>query len=193
MPSASRRTASWAASRCSPSKVRSVNSSVASSGMMLSLVPPTILPTVSTIGSIALNCRVIISCIARTISQATGTGSLAKCGCEPWPPAPMTRITASSAAAINGPERPYHVPSRSPADPTCRAYAATTGTPATSSRPSSSMIRAPPGPSSPGWNMKMTSPASSSRRAASSRAAPISPATCRSCPQACISPGSREA
>src|ERR1700761_3098104 len=40
--------------------------------------------------------------------------------------------------------------------------------------------------------MKITSPGSSAWRAASSRAAPASMATCRSCPQACITPSNRE-
>ena len=55
------------------------------------------------------------------------------------------------------------------------------------------MCRAPAWPSSPGWNMKITVPGRSACRAQSSRAAPASMAVCRSCPQACITPGTVEA
>ena len=41
--------------------------------------------------------------------------------------------------------------------------------------------------------MKITFPASSARRADSSRAAPASIAVCRSWPQACMTPSTREA
>ena len=55
-------------------------------------------PTVRTTGSNMLNCRVIITCSAVTISAAAVTGSLAACGAEPWPPAPRTVMNSPSEA-----------------------------------------------------------------------------------------------
>ena len=64
-------------------RLRTVASSSAVSGMMLSFVPPAIRPTVTTTGSKTSKPRVTIACSATTISQATGMGSFARCGEEP--------------------------------------------------------------------------------------------------------------
>ncbi len=189
MPSTSRVAARSSLARAVAEKVRTVASKAHSSGMTFSFVPPAIRPTVTTSGSNASNCRVTIACSAVTISHATGIGSSAFCGRDPCPPAPMTRTRSWSQPAISGPARPDHPPSGWPSDVTCSPYAATTRRPAASSTPSRIMIGAPPVLSSPGWNMNTTSPASSSRIACRIFAAPTRPAVCRSCPQACISPG----
>ena len=132
--------------------------------------------------------RVTSVCSAVTISQATGIGSLVRCGAEPCPPTPTTLTTNSSEAAISGPGRENHWPNGRPEDITCRQYAAVTGRPATSSNPSSIIASAPAVVSSAGCHMRTTSPRSSSRAACSSRAAPTRAATCRSWPHACIWP-----
>ena len=50
------------------------------SGITLFVVPAVIRPTVITDGSNTSTVRVIIVCRAWTISQATGIGSVARCG-----------------------------------------------------------------------------------------------------------------
>ena len=73
-------------------------------------VPAAIFTTVSTTGSQIENCRVSAFWNARTISQATGTGSWARSGADPCPPTPRTSTNSSSAAAISGPGRPNQTP-----------------------------------------------------------------------------------
>ena len=75
-------------------------------------------------------------------------GSAASCGAEPWPPRPMIRTSAVSAAASMGPVRQPMMPAGA-SGRTWSAKAAS-GSPYPSSNPSSSMILAPPQPSSPG-------------------------------------------
>ena len=165
-------------------------SKCASSGMMLRLVPAWNEPTVTTTGSKTSNRRVTRVCSAVTISAATVTGSLARCGIDPCPPSPRTVTCKPSLAAMSVPGRVTKEPCGTSELITCMPYAEETREPAASSTPSSSILPAPSNPSSPGWNMKTTSPARCSRCRASSRAAPASIAVCRSCPHACIAPGS---
>ena len=171
---------------------------VAVSGITLFVVPAVMCPTVTTDGSNTSTVRVTISCSAWTISQATGIGSIARCGSLAWPPLPVTVIVILSAEAMIEPPRLLIQPDGND-DVMWMANAAVTGealpspSGGTSSRPSSSMNRAPWWPSSPGWNMNSTRPASSSRRPASRRAAPTSMAVCVSWPHACIAPSTFEA
>jgi hypothetical protein len=183
---ASSATRSWACGE----KVRTVASSVASSGMTLRAVPAWNEPTLSTTGSNTSNRLVIIVCRSPTSCAATETGSLARCGIEPCPPAPRTVTVSAELADVIVPGREVNIPAGCDAM-TCMPYAAFTRCPDASSTPSASMRPAPSQPSSPGWNMKTTSPHRSSRRPASRYAAPTSIAVCRSWPHACISPASR--
>jgi len=98
--------APWAAATCSATRltfsstllrvrsemVRMVPSIEAVSGMMLRVVPASILATVTTAGSNAFTRRVTRLWNACTISQATGIGSTQSCGAEAWPPSPRTVI-----------------------------------------------------------------------------------------------------
>ncbi len=59
-----------------------VPSQVTDSGMTLNAVPASIRVTVTTAGSNAGTTRVTMDWRAVTISQATGTGSVASCGIE---------------------------------------------------------------------------------------------------------------
>ena len=82
-----------------------VPSQVTDSGMTLNAVPASIRVTVTTAGSKAGTTRVTMACRAVTISQATGTGSVASWGIEAWPPRPMTLIWNSSQEASMVPAR----------------------------------------------------------------------------------------
>ena len=53
--------------------------------------------------SIGLTLRLTIDCAAVMMWPATSTGSIAACGCAPWPPRPSMVISMRSAAAIAGP------------------------------------------------------------------------------------------
>ncbi len=79
---------------------RMVPSMLAVSGMMLFVVPAAILPTVTTAGSKTSTERVTMICSAWTISQATGIGSMVRCGSLAWPPLPVTVISSLSADAM---------------------------------------------------------------------------------------------
>ena len=191
MPSATRLMLAWTRDLVASLTARIVPSMWAVSGMMLSVVPAVIRPTVTTQGSNTSIVRVTIVWRACTISQATGIGSTARNGSLACPPLPMIETCSVSADAIVGPPRHVSQPVGS-IDVMCRANAPVTGDGepsargGTSSSPSSSMKRAPCSPSSPGWNMNSTRPASSPARSASSRAAPTSIAVWVSWPQACI-------
>ena len=74
--------------RTDRSKVRTVASKLAVSGMMLRRVPACSEPTVTTTGSNASTPRLIAVCMASTISQVAGTGSRDRCGEAPCPPMP---------------------------------------------------------------------------------------------------------
>ena len=84
---------------------RIVPSISAVSGITLFVVPAVIRPTVTTDGSNTSIERVIISCSACTISQATGIGSSARCGSLACPPLPVTRMIIESADAMIAPPR----------------------------------------------------------------------------------------
>ena len=122
---------------------------------------------------------------------ATVIGSTPAQGCEPWVCLPVISRVHSSALAMNGPARTPICPACR-RDQTCRP--STASGLKSSQMPSSSMRLAPAtspatgGPSSAGWNTNITSPASCSRMPASASATPIRIATCRSWPQACITP-----
>ena len=89
-----------------------VPSQVTVSGMTLKAVPASMRVTVTTAGSKAGRTRVTIACKAVTISQATGTGSVASWGIEACPPRPMTVIWNSSEDAIIVPPRQATRPGR---------------------------------------------------------------------------------
>ena len=88
--------------------------------MMLRLEPAWKLPTVTTTGSKTSNVRVTIVCSAVTISAAAGIGSLARCGDDPWPPAPITLTYSAAEAAISEPARPAQTPASNHLENTCR-------------------------------------------------------------------------
>ena len=79
---ATRSIISCAFARASGDSARIVPTNVAVSGMTFWVVPPAILPNVTTIGSNTLNRRVTAAWMARTISAPTGTGSNARWGAE---------------------------------------------------------------------------------------------------------------
>ena len=64
--------------------------------MMLLLVPPWIVPTVTTARSPGWISRLTIVWSARTICAARTTGSFAFSGRAPWPPMPRTTISTES-------------------------------------------------------------------------------------------------
>src|SRR3546814_20936148 len=78
-------------------RVRIVSSISAVSGMMWFVLPAAIFAMVITAGSKTEMRRVTIVWIAVTIAQATGIGSIASCGIEAWPPAPLTLIEIGRA------------------------------------------------------------------------------------------------
>ncbi|MNT51465.1 hypothetical protein D3C72_1884310 [compost metagenome] len=80
-------------------KVRTVSCMVTWSGTMLACVPPWMLPTVMTTGSIGLFSRETRVCNASTMRAAMTTGSRVSCGAAPWPPWPYTVMLMVSAAA----------------------------------------------------------------------------------------------
>ena len=168
-PSATVRSRSHTPWRVRSETARIVPWSRAVSGITLWVEPAPTCATVSTAGSNTSTVRVIIDWSASTSSQATGTGSVAHCGVDAWPPRPVTTISNSSADASAAPGFQATMPAGT-FGATWMANAPSTP----SSTPSSIMIAAPPLPSSPGWNMNRTRPGRSSRRAANSRAAPTS-------------------
>ncbi|GAB2808112.1 hypothetical protein GCM10027176_11420 [Actinoallomurus bryophytorum] len=87
-----------------------VTPSRASAGMVPDTVPALKAPTVITTGSKTLKVLVTKVWRARTIALATGIGSLARCGMEPWPPAPATVTFRSSVADMIGPRRVRNTP-----------------------------------------------------------------------------------
>ena len=87
--------------------------------MMLRLVPAWKLPTVTTTGSKMSNWRVTMTSSASSISAATMTGSLARCGAEPWPPTPCTVTMSPSLEAISVPGRVVKTLRGSLLDTTC--------------------------------------------------------------------------
>ena len=107
--------------------------------MILFVVPAEILAMVMTAGLNTEILRVTIVWIAETISQATEMGSMASCGIEAWPPAPLTVMVSTSDEANNGPLRPLNTP-RGALGMMCKANAASGSG---SIKPSSSMKRAP--------------------------------------------------
>ena len=190
--SAVRRKRAITSSRTPMSNVRSVPIMVAVSGMMLKRVPLLSWPAVRTTGVAVMSTwRATIDCVPSSTCAATVIGSTPAHGCEPWVCLPVTVSVHSSALAMNGPARTPIRPTLS-RDHTCSPSTAS-GLNA-SNTPSSSIFFAPNtwpatgGPSSAGWNTNITSPGSVSRRAASASATPIRIATCRSWPQACITP-----
>src|SRR3546814_9163125 len=74
--------------------------------MILFVVPAAFFAIVTTAGSKTEMRRVTIVWIAVTIAQATGIGSIASCGIDAWPPAPLTVIERTSDEASSGPARP---------------------------------------------------------------------------------------
>ena len=129
--------------RIAGSKVRTVASKVAFSGMMLRRVPAWSDPTVSATGENASTCRLIAVCSATTISQVAGTGSRDRCGDELCPASPRTVTSMPSLAAISGPGRVTSCPLPNMFEITCSANAASGRRPAASSTPSFSIFRAP--------------------------------------------------
>jgi len=97
-------------SRLAWEKVRTVASNRASSAMTLRRVPARTVPTVITTGSKTSNRRVTSVCRAVIISAAAVTGSRARCGVDPWPPAPRTVTSSPPLAAIRVPGRLTNTP-----------------------------------------------------------------------------------
>ncbi len=110
MPSHVRRATSAISAEVAGSTVRTVASKLATSGMMLRLVPAWNVPTVSTAGANASTDRDSAVCSASTISQAAGIGSAARCGDAACPPRPCTLTRNASLAAIIAPAREVTVP-----------------------------------------------------------------------------------
>ncbi len=85
--------------------VRTVPTSLACDGITLIApgLPACIEHRLTTAVSIGLTLRLTIDCAAVMMCPATSTGSIAACGCAPWPPRPSIVISMRSAAAIAGP------------------------------------------------------------------------------------------
>ena len=123
------------AERLASEKVRTVEFQDRVVGDDVVPVPPAILPQVTTIGSIASNWRRPSHWSASTISQATGTGSSARCGCEPCPPLTHDTHDAFVGSCPSSAPAARTTPQVHPPTTRGRAYAAITGTPAASSSP----------------------------------------------------------
>ena len=89
--------------RSSGSKVRMVPVSVTSSGITLKACPPWMAPMVTTAESSGETSRATTVCRATTTWAAATTGSAARCGWPPWPPRPRTTMRSRSTAAMSGP------------------------------------------------------------------------------------------
>ena len=113
-------------------------------------------------------------------------GSAVSCGRAPWPPPPLSAIAKLSAEAASGPACATIWPTAKRRS-TCAPKIAVTP----SSAPDSSTPRAPRPVSSAGCSTISTSPAAG--RAVKRYAAPTAQAACTSWPQACITPGLRDA
>lgn len=132
--------------------------------------------------------RDTIDCSAVTICAAAYTGSTDRCGIPACPAFPITRSSKKSAPERNGPGTATTVPYGA-IDSTCA-----TSTMSTPSIAPSAIIRSAPARiSSAGWKQNRTVPPSSSLSSVSTVEAPSAAATCTSCPQACITPGVRDA
>jgi hypothetical protein len=103
-PLASRSIAVSTRLRASGLKVRTVRESLTCSGMMLATVPPWMLPTVITAGSIGLFSRDTIVCKPRIVRAAITMGSTVVWGAAACPPRPKIVISIVSAEARKRPE-----------------------------------------------------------------------------------------
>ena len=101
IPSTTRRTPAWTSVRVASEALRIVPSTKAVSGMMFVVVPASMWAIVTTAGSKTSTRRVTMDWRARTISAATGIGSMVSCGADAWPPRPrMVRRMKSAATSI---------------------------------------------------------------------------------------------
>jgi len=153
--------------------------------MTLALDPACTDPTVTTAGSAGETSRPTMPCRRRTVAAAITTGSTLAWGIEPWAPRPNIVTSIVSPAEVITPGRLPNVPAG--VGMTCWPRT-TSGRGNRSKMPSSSIARAPSAVSSPGWKTAMAVPRQEARSAASASAAPTSQVTCRSWPQACITP-----
>ena len=122
--------------------VRTVPTSFACAGITLIApgLPACIAQMLTTAVSIGLTLRATIDCAAVMMCAATSTGSIAACGCAPWPPRPSIVISIRSAAAIAGPGVMPIWPGGRPGQ-LCSANTRSAGK--RSKRPSSIISRAP--------------------------------------------------
>ena len=118
-------------------------------------LPACIAHRLTTAVSIGLTLRETIDCTAVMMWPATSTGSIAACGCAPWPPLPVISMVTRSAEAIIAwcrmPKQPGFRPGQ-----LCMAYTASTSK--RWNRPSSIIALAPAKPSSPGWKIRTAVP-----------------------------------
>ena len=129
-------------------------------------------------------CKAVMICAPATIT------SVPRWGLAPWDPRPRRVTVKGLEAAPAGPDRVERVPVGMELSTWQQSMASTWGL---SMQPSAIIRSAPPSPSSSGWKKSFTPPRSASRRFHSSSAAPSRAAVWKSWPQACITPGVREA
>ncbi|MFN8537799.1 MAG: hypothetical protein U0232_10025 [Thermomicrobiales bacterium] len=96
--------------RTSSSKVRTVPSMIASSGMMLRTEPAWRLPIVTTAWRSGLTSRLTSVWSATMHCAATTIGSMQRCGPAAWPPRPRMRMLMLSGAAVIGPAQTPMLP-----------------------------------------------------------------------------------
>ena len=84
--------------------------SSARSGMMFSLLPARIVPTLSTAVSVPASSRATIVCSRMTVAAAMTTGSMVVSGREPCPPAPWSVTRTVSEPANTGPDCRASIP-----------------------------------------------------------------------------------
>ncbi len=184
------RKSAFTRSRASPPMVRRMPVNRASSGRTLPASPLWKDPTVTTTGSVGEVRRLEMVCKAVMIWAPATITSAPRWGLAPWDPRPR-RVTAKGLeAAHTGPLRVHSFPVGRPLSTWQHSMASTCGS---SIHPSAIIRAAPPSPSSSGWKNSFTVPGSSDRHPSSSSAAPSRAAVWKSWPQACITPGTREA
>ncbi len=84
-------------------------------------------PTVTTASLVGSTSRATIVCNALTICAPTAIGSTVRCGCAPWPPLPLIRMSKRSAAAMHGPPRSSILPTGISAATCCPKTRSTVG------------------------------------------------------------------
>ena len=160
--------------------------SVAWSGITFAESPACTEPTVTTAKVPGASSRETIVCRRVTAAHAVTTGSLARCGIEPWLPEPGTVTVTVVAVESTGPAA---APTAPPGSVVSTCWASATSTSGIlSASPSSTMARAPAARSSPGWKTATIRPCQASGCSTRARTAPSSAVACTSWPQACERP-----